>query len=45
MLGEKRGIGHAIEGAIKLLQEEYEGGVDINRQQFSELVNDPNDKT
>ncbi|MFV5897191.1 hypothetical protein [Bacillus cereus] len=42
--GEKRGIGHAIEGAIKLLQEEYEGGVDINRQQFSELVTDPNDK-
>ncbi|MDF9530630.1 ParM/StbA family protein [Bacillus cereus] len=42
--GEKRGIGHAIEGAIKLLQEEYEGGVDINRQQFSELVTDSNDK-
>lgn len=42
--GEKRGIGHAIEGAIKLLQEEYEGGVDINRQQFSELVTDSDDK-
>ncbi|OQR53375.1 ParM/StbA family protein [Bacillus sp. CDB3] len=42
--GEKRGIGHAIEGAIKLLQEEYEGGVDINRQQFSELVTDSGDK-
>ena len=42
--GEKRGIGHAIEGAIKLLQEEYEGGVDINRQQFSELITDSNDK-
>lgn len=42
--GEKRGIGHAIEGAIKLLQEEYEGGVDINRQQFSELLTDSNDK-
>ncbi|MCM3736512.1 ParM/StbA family protein [Bacillus cytotoxicus] len=42
--GEKRGIGHAIEGAIKLLQEEYKGGVDINRQQFSELLTDPNDK-
>ncbi|MFD0769034.1 hypothetical protein ACFQZ1_09025 [Bacillus sp. CGMCC 1.60114] len=42
--GEKRGIGHAIEGAIKLLQEEYEGGVDINRQQFSELLTDSTDK-
>ncbi|PEK70475.1 hypothetical protein COL32_26965 [Bacillus pseudomycoides] len=42
--GEKRGIGHAIEGAIKLLIEEYEGGVDINRQQFTELVTDSNDK-
>lgn len=42
--GEKKGIGHAIEGAIKLLQEEYKGGVDINRQQFSELVTDSADK-
>lgn len=42
--GEKRGIGHAIEGAIKLLQEDYKGGVDINRQQFSELVTDSDDK-
>ncbi|PEI44656.1 ParM/StbA family protein [Bacillus pseudomycoides] len=42
--GEKRGIGHAIEGAIKLLIDEYKGGLDINRQQFSELITDPGDK-
>lgn len=42
--GEKKGIGHAIDGAMKLLKEEYDGNVDINRQQFSEVVINPSDK-
>ncbi|MCQ6342321.1 ParM/StbA family protein [Bacillus cereus] len=42
--GEKRGVGHAIIDAIKLLIEEYEGGLDINRQQFTELVTNLDDK-
>ncbi|MGP3788235.1 ParM/StbA family protein [Paenibacillus sp. 1A_MP2] len=41
--GEKRGVGHAAEVASKLLEEELNGYVKINRQRFDEIMQDPQD--
>lgn len=42
--GEKRGVGHAIIEAIKLLQNHKSGVGDLTRQQFSEILKNPNHK-
>nr|WP_173026408.1 ParM/StbA family protein [Aeromonas sp. Ne-1]AKO69695.1 hypothetical protein [Aeromonas sp. Ne-1] len=38
--GEKRGVGHATDEATKLLKDELNGRIDINRQKFSEILKD-----
>lgn len=38
--GEKRGVGHATQEAIQLLKEEVGGNLDINRQQFMDILRD-----
>ncbi|MCR8860420.1 ParM/StbA family protein [Bacillus pseudomycoides] len=42
--GEKRGVGHAIIEAIKLLQSHKSGVGDLTRQQFSEILKNQNHK-
>ncbi|WP_144503104.1 ParM/StbA family protein [Bacillus thuringiensis] len=39
--GERRGVGHATEDAIKLLKEDTNGRVLLNRQQYMNILNDP----
>ncbi|WP_430510703.1 ParM/StbA family protein [Gottfriedia solisilvae] len=39
--GEKRGVGHATEEAVKLLINERNGNLKINRQQFMDILRDP----
>jgi len=39
--GERRGVGHATEEAIKMLKEHQNGHLNINRQQFMEIYKDP----
>lgn len=39
--GEKRGVGHAAEEAAKLLENELNGHLKINRQRFDEIMQDP----
>ncbi|PHE52684.1 hypothetical protein COF68_34515, partial [Bacillus toyonensis] len=40
--GERRGVGHATEEAVKLLNQER--GTNIKRQQFSQILQDPDHK-
>lgn len=42
--GERRGLGHAIMDAAKLLSEDTDGYVNLNRQQFSEIIKDNSHK-
>ncbi|MEV2909469.1 ParM/StbA family protein [Paenibacillus larvae] len=39
--GEKRGVGHAAEEAAKLLENELNGHLKINRQRFDEIIQNP----
>ncbi|MDT9027802.1 ParM/StbA family protein [Rossellomorea yichunensis] len=39
--GERRGVGHATELAVKMLSDELEGYVNYNRQKLMEVIQDP----
>lgn len=41
--GKKNGVGHAAEAAAKLLTEETQGYLEINRQRFDQILQDPKD--
>ncbi|WP_337035801.1 ParM/StbA family protein [Paenibacillus illinoisensis] len=41
--GKKHGVGHAAEAAAKLLTEETQGYLEVNRQRFDQILQDPTD--